>query len=1114
MAVRFIYGKPGSGKSQKCYLEIAEILKKEKDCKIFMITPEQFSFTAEKTLMEFIPSKAVINAEVVTISRLAHRILSEIGGNNKKVLSKCGKAMLIYSILEKENKNLKFLNKSDENIDLCMNLIKEFKKHGININDLSLQLEKLEDKDKYLQSKLSDVLTLYSSFEEKIKDKYIEETDYLDILLNNIKSLDYLKDAYIFIDEFAGFTYQEYQVIGELARVAKQLNITMTTNNFDFTVSPHKDIFHSNKITISKLIELFENLDIEIEERVFLEKNYRFKNKEVEHLSENISNIKSSKYDGQVNNVSLFLAKNAYSEIENIAKIIKKMEREKGYRYKDIGIITKNIPNYASLVRSIFSEYQIPVFIDDKRDLNQNIIVQYILSIFEIINSNLSMESVINYLKFGFLDIDMEDIFSLENYAANWGIKFNKWKNEFKYETGKEKYDIKKLNEIRVKVIKPIIQLKNDIDKNRTVENISKLIYEFLQKQNIEYKLAKKIEELELNKLFEIKEEYKESYNIIIQILSEIVNIFGEEKITLDKYIKVFKTGLKNSSLAKIPGTQDQVILGDVERSRSHKTKVAFIIGINDGVFPSVRKDEGFLNDNDRKYLKDEGMGIANGTMENLYEENFNIYKTFSIAEEMVNLSYVSTDPEGKSLRPSIMINKLKNIFPKLKEESDIISKDYKIINEKSTYDALLENIYKEKNNETMDEIWFQVYHYFNTNDEWKDKLQNDISALSYTNIAENIKPDNIQKLYGNKMKTSVSKLESYRRCPFSYHMQYGLNLKEKEELKVQSFDTGSFMHDIIEQFFDYTSEKGLGIGNMEEEEIAKIVNQIINENLKDIQNYKFTATAKYKVLVKRLERLVIKSLKYIIKTITESNFKIHGTEIKFGDDGEYKSIKMNLDNGKEIEITGKIDRVDIAETDDGKYVRIIDYKSSAKDIKLNEVYAGLQLQLLTYIDAICKEEDIIPAGVFYFSLLEQMITADKKISKEEIEDKIRNNFKMRGLIVADIKIIELNDNNLISNTGKSKMIPAGITKDGAISKRDTNGVSKEEFKILQEHIYTTIKQITNEIYEGNIDIYPFKRDKQTACGFCLYKSICGFDANQKNNRYNYLEDTFEFAKK
>lgn len=1102
MGLRIIYGKPGTGKSHFCFSEIANLMDKEK--KIYIITPEQFSFTAEKKLMEVVNKDAIMNAEVVTLSRLAYRVMNEIGGVNKTQISKCGKAMMIYSILSKYKKDLKFLGKSNENIELSMNTIKEFKKHGITIERLKEETKNTEDN--YLKSKLSDMILIYEKFEEQIEDKYIEDTDLLNILSQNLEQTNFIKKSIIYLDEFAGFTGQEYEVIKKLIEQAKQVNITMSIDNLDTNTNPDTDIFYSNKQTLRKILNLANENGFELESPVFLNNTYRFKSEELKHLNENISNIKINKYNKETKNIKLFLAQNPYSEIEQISKQITTLIRNENLRYKDITIITKNIDEYSSLVRSIFSKYEIPVFIDEKRDLNQNIITQYILAIIEILNKNFTTESVFFYLKSGFCDIEKDEIFKLENYCTKWGIKQNKWKKEFTYE--KENVDktqeIERLNELRKQIINPLLDLKKKIDNEKTAKNISKCLYEFLNNQKIEEKIQSKVNELQEEGLIELAEEYIQSYKVILEILDEIVLTFAEDKITLEQYSKILKVGMQNSELGRIPGTQDQVTFADIDRSRSHKVKTVFLIGVNDGQFPSINKDEGFFNDQDREYLKNTGIEIAKGTTENLYEENFNIYKAFTTAENSMYISYCSTDKEGKSLRPSIYINKLKRIFPKLKEESDIINKNYEIVNSKVTYEELLENIAKLKDKEKIDEIWYLIYQYYKSQNDWKEILNKDLQALFYTNQPETLTKENVQKLYGNTLNTSISKLEKYRSCPFSYYLQYGLKLKEKEELKIHTFDTGSFMHETIDKFFEITRKENTNLAELEEEKIFELVSEIIEEKLQDAKNYMFTATVKYKVLVRRLKKIVSKALKYIIQTIIHSDFNIDGTEVEFGQKGKYKPITLELEDGKRIEITGKIDRIDTASEEDGKYLRIIDYKSSSKNIDLNEVYAGLQIQLLTYMDAICNEEDIMPAGIFYFSLLEQMIKADKKITDEKIEEMIQKNFKMKGLIVADVKIIKMNDNTLTS--GSSKLVPAAITSAGTVNQKWTNGVTSEEFKILQDYINITIKQIAKEILNGNIQIKPFNKKGKTPCEYCEYKAICGFNTKYKDNKYNYID--------
>ena len=315
-------------------------------------------------------------------------------------------------------------------------------------------------------------------------------------------------------------------------------------------------------------------------------------------------------------------------------------------------------------------------------------------------------------------------------------------------------------------------------------------------------------------------------------------------------------------------------------------------------------------------------------------------------------------------------------------------------------------------------------------------------------------------------------------------------------------------MHDVIDNFFGIIEERNINLKEITDEELEKIVAEIVSEKLKLDRNYIFTTTSKYKVLSNRLQKVVTMSVKYIVQSLKQSEFEVFGHELEFGGDGQYKPITVITEDGKKVEITGKIDRVDIMKNSDGTYVRIIDYKSSVKNIDLNQVASGLQLQLLTYLNETCKVEDFIPAGVLYFNLTNPTIGTDKNLTDEEVEEKIRQEFKMKGLILADVNIIKKMDTNIENEPkGISKIIPATIKKDGEISDRGTSAVTKEQFVYLQKYMEKIIKQISEEILQGNIEVKPYYNasTKKTPCEYCKYKSICRFDENTKNNEYKYI---------
>lgn len=1073
MGLRFICGKAGTGKSTFCFNEIKEKIKNKE--KIYIITPEQFSYSAEKKLLETLNEDASINAEVITFNRMAKRVFNEVGGANNILISKSSKAMLMYSILEKEKKNLKFLSSSKDNIDLALKEITEFKKNNITIHKLENGIEQIENEQ--LKEKLNDIKIVFNAYENYMQNKFIDEEDVLTKLYNKLPQSKMFNDTIVYIDEFIGFTKQEYNIFTEILRKAKQVNITICTDSLEENTEKEGDIFYFNKNFKKLLTKCGQIVDEKQEKPVLLKTKYRFKNPEINHLEENIYNRMPLKYKGKNENIKIFLANNPYTELEYVAQEITRLSREEGYKYSDIAIITKDVEASNNIAKAIFSKYSIPVFIDEKYEITDNIILKYILSVLEIFSSNWDTETVFNYIKSGFLNLDKNEIYKLENYCKKMGINRGKW-----YKTKWSKYE-----DLREKIVTPLLEFEKEINKEKTAQNISKRIYDFIIKNDIQNTINKKVNKLEESGENRIAKEYQSSLNILIDVLDEIVAVFKDEKVTMDKYKEIIKIGLRNKELGEIPQSLDQVILGSIDRTRSHKVKAIFIIGINDGVFPSINRNEGFLNDKDRETLKEKKLEIAKGTLDNLYEEQFNIYKALTTPEEKLYLSYTSTGKDGTALRPSVIISKIKKIFPNIEEESDIIKQKANITNQKATFEELLKNIRKIENGEETDDIWIDIYNWYNKNEYWSDKLRNSLKALKYTNIAETIKKENIERLYGSTLKTSISRLEQYIQCPFSFHLKYGLKLKEEEEYKIKPLDTGSFMHKIIDTFFERISDI-----NIDEEKTEKIIDEIINEELKLEGNYIFSSSPKFIVLTNRLKKAVKESIKYIMYQIKSSDFEVAGNEVEFNE---------KIGN---MEIYGKIDRMDIGKNEDGEYIRIIDYKSSDYDVNLNQVIAGRQIQLMTYIDAISRQENKEPAGIFYFKLMEPIIKDSKNLSDEEIENRIRKSFKMNGLILADIKVVKMMDKKL--ETGYSDIIPVYVDTKGNLNMSKSRVITKEDFSNLQKTVRKIIQRISNEILNGKIEIKPMydKSGKKVSCEQCSYKSICAF--NPKINSYEYLQ--------
>ena len=303
MEFRIIYGKSGSGKTTEIFKEIKEKIKDKN--KIYIVVPEQFSFSAENHLLETIDGNSSINAEVLTLSRMADRVIQEVLGNVTSHLSKIGKSMIVYDAIDSLKKNMNFLRSSDKNLELALRMITEFKKHNVNYKMLEDTIEKVDDK--YLQLKLTDTKNILEKYQKRIEGNYIDEADRLDLLAQNIELVDFFNDAVIYIDEFAGFTPNEYQIIEKLCTLAKEITVTICTDSLEKVDNMDESIYYFNKITADRLIEIAERNGCFID-RIDMGEPKKFLSKELQNLEKSIYSVSPTKWEDETDDISIFSA--------------------------------------------------------------------------------------------------------------------------------------------------------------------------------------------------------------------------------------------------------------------------------------------------------------------------------------------------------------------------------------------------------------------------------------------------------------------------------------------------------------------------------------------------------------------------------------------------------------------------------------------------------------------------------------------------------------------------------------------------------------------------------------------------------------------------------------
>lgn len=1119
MGIRFIYGRAGSGKSTYCLNSIKNRLNDNNGNTLIYLVPEQYTFQRETMLLKDVGEEGLLRAQVLSFKTMAQKVFDECGGRVHDRMRDVGKSMLIHKILQESEENLQYFNRISKEqgfTDIISETITEFKKYNVTPSVLREGLTKIDDEE--LKSKLTDLANIFEKFDISISENLVDTDDELTYLANKLNNCSLYDNAEIWIDEFTTFTPQQMEVIKGLAKKCKEVNIALCMDEVSSgDDSEVTDIFNSLKTTELRILNMMRDEHIGYEKPVNLNdnKNNRFKyNHELKHLERYFFTYPFKSYKQDVNTIRLYKANNSYDEVENVAKEILRFVRDKGYRFRDISVVCRNIDDYEKIATVIFNEYDIPFFLDKKIDILSNPLIVLILSSIEVMIRNWSYESVFKYLKSGLVNIDSNEIDILENYVLANGIKGFKWTNELSIsEEDNDEIDPIK---VMIKVREPLIKLHSRIRGNKSVKAICTAIYEFLIELDCFNRIEEWISEFDEYGMQSKVMEYQQVSEIVIDILDQAVDVIGEDLITINEFYKILNAGFQNREIGIIPVALDQVNIGGIGRIKGRNVKVLFIVGVNDGVLPAANKDEGILSDRDRDLLKENGIELSSSTRAKVFEEQYMVYTALTLASDYLMISYPMADFEGKSLRASIVIPRLKRIFPKLIEESDLFNlkeksdKYSKVTAPIPTFNELILALRRNYENEDVEDYWKDVYCWYKDKEEFYNKSGNILEGLKYSNDGEVVAREKLKKLYSIKdgrLLFSVSRLENYAECPFSYFIKYGLKARDRKVYEFSAPDLGSFMHEILDEFTNKVKRERISWSELNSERCRNIVSDLIEKKLIEDGNSILNSSKKYKYFTNRFKRVIAKSVSVLAEQMRKGQFEIFSNEFQFGNLRDGAPIKLELPSGEEVYLTGRIDRIDSLDLHGNTYIRVIDYKSGSKKFDLNELYYGLQIQLLVYLDAILKNSEYIlhtqamPGAILYFKIDDPIIKSKSELQDEEIRKQVLDKLKMNGLLLKDAELVKAMDNDMETY---SLVIPATFKKDGDFSS-NSSVITEEQFNILREYVNFKMIELCEDMLSGKIRIEPCKNQRTSYCDYCDYSAICQFDTSIKDNKYKLV---------
>lgn len=1143
MALHFVFGGSNIDKSGWLCEKITKEAAGNRNKRYLILVPEQYTMENQRKYVETSPGKCILNIDILSLLRLSVRVFEETGAI-REVIDDLGKTLIIRKVMEEQKDSLGFLKRGLTKpgvLDEIKSFLSELMQYDIGTAQLEDMLLTARKANKpVLYNKLKDIKLIYEKFQEKTEDKYLTTEGMYDILeqileaaKSDRKQLKWLKGSIICLDGYTGFTPVQYKVIRQLLCMAEDVFLLLDIDKRGYDDKESR-LFMLPHETIHKMSEIAKNAGVEVANPVWPDKA-RILSKELLHLEKTLLRYPAVLYrdslDGKTEDIKIIRAVNIEQELRFSISRIKELVQGGEYKYGDIAVVTGDMESYGIKLKNMLTSEGIPCFLDKKKNIMGHPFTEYLRGFLKLFTGGFLDDDVIAFIKNAYYDFQSREGDILENYIRKAGIKgFSQWEKPFRRKL--KGSDEEMLNALREQFFEKISPYYDRMGKRNTVLSYSECLYDFITKEQCFLKLARQKEEAEREADAIRAGEYGQIYGIVIGILDKLVEVLGDESVSLKEYTELFETGLSGGEIGFIPPQMNAVLIGDLKRTRISEVGAMFILGVNEGVIPAPEEGGGILTEIEREFIHEEGdkaYCLAPAKKYNAMIAQYYLYLNLTKPAKKLYLSYSEVNAEGEKRSPSYVIGKLRLIFPGLFEarwEDYKNTEIYDILPDRGK-ELLLEGIREEERNPVFYSLF---YWYKNTDWEWLKRL---ILSAGVTHLKGKIEKEAAKLLYGKELYSSVTRFENYARCAFSHFLSYGLNLKEREIFKIQNPDFGSLFHEVMKEFFDNADPEKVFVENdsfdltpEQEEGLLKALKKVIEGSGK--MNEALWEKERNKYIFKRLERMCRRSIWAVCIQMQKGNFNIENSELFFKNiDNEGKGGWTEVSDEVKMAVRGIIDRLDIYETEDKLFYRIVDYKTGRQKVKLDEVYYGLRQQLFVYMEAAQKylkalmlsqgkNKEIVPAGVYYYNVSDPVIDeadapSDESLNRE-LRDKILAELKMEGYTNLRDLIPEYTDRDLKEPEAKeektgnkaenlsrsSNIVQLRYKKDGAVDAY-SKAIDTDFFDRLKTHVMKKVKDDAAEIYEGNTDAAPTAVLGEDACEYCPYGEICVLTA--KNER-------------
>ncbi len=1086
--IHFILGTAKSGKTEYTLNLLKDKALGNENTALFV--PEQFSFETERELIDRIGESSLRTISLYSFRWLCDEIKREHGGNAYETIDDNKRHLMMLKTLNSLQGELKiFKGEPSKNVESLIDAIVDFKTSGIKSSQL-IEISK-NISSGVLKDKLCDLSLVMSTYESLLLNKYIDPIDDLEFVYEIIKKNKFFKDKTVFFDGFSGFSGQQMKIVKRIIDDAKDVYFSFCS---DGKTNDEFSVFSPVNKTIRIITDYAKNVaKKQINTPILLDKKL-YDSEDLISVCDFFETKNPNKRE--IKNVSALTFSGKYDECEYAATMIHKLVRENGLRYRNFAFICRSSENYSGFIKSIFGKYDVPIFVNENRRLDNSLLTK-LVSLLLSASRSFKSNDILSLIKTQLTDVSEKELFSLDNYIYLWNIDKHQWEEKWDFNpfglkelSDKEKLIAKErlteLNKTREKIVSLLKPL-NSI-KQASAQEISTLLFSTMQKAKVGERLREIVSSLKDNGEYEEADFQTASWDAVIGVLDDVVEIFSDEVFSISEYSSIISKSFAIKTLGGIPQGLDEVIFTTPDKLRTYDIKVAFIAGFNYGMFPSLIQNKGIFSTTERAFLSDYLEDFSDKSLDLTLEENFAVYKALtSPKSKLVLMNYIS-EYSGSGCQISQTYSSICDYLGVSPEFIDINSFLSDYIETKSQ--AFSVASYKLRANQNSADLIFDALNKF---DDFTAKI--DAIKRSVNNTESRLLGESAEKIFGINLNASPSKIESYYKCPYAFFNKYGLNISKREKIDFMVMQRGTIAHYVLEKIlnhylFDSPQED---INNL-----SKLIDGYINEYIiLTVGNYQ-SLDEYSKYIITRIYDMLVELCNYVLDEINNSEFKPKAFEFRIADETEVPPLIIDSEKGT-VELSGVIDRVDSAKIAGKEYIRIIDYKTGKKDFVLSDILSGLNLQMFIYLCAIYESPNLQtdPAAVLYQPL--------NHVRKNGIEGKVDGSYspKAKGILTTDNDVLSAMDPS-------GKYMPFSFNKDGSLSK-NSHCIDSDDFEVIFSYVKKKVAQMHNELLSGEISKNPYANDsKNKTCTYCDYREICRYSFEEKSLPSLSIEDALK----